>query len=194
VNDIDLRRSGTPAERASTEPDSAEFVGLYEAHARTIHRYLARRVGTDLADDLVADTFLIALRRWATFDHAQGTPIAWLYGIATNLARNHQRKERAELVAVQRLDARPERHDDPLEQVVTRLDAHRRVRSLGAAVAKLKPGDRDALLLIAWTELSYQQVAEALDVPIGTVRSRLHRARKQLQAFTKRLDELGENR
>ena len=76
------------------EPD---FEQLYRQHARAVHRYLARRVGSELADDLTADTFVVAWRRRSSYDDRLGSPAGWLYGIATNLARRHRRREDAEL-------------------------------------------------------------------------------------------------
>jgi RNA polymerase sigma factor (sigma-70 family) len=157
---------------------------LYEQHARTIHRYLARRLGTDLADDLTADTFVTAIRRWPIYDQDQGPPIAWLYGIATNLARNHQRRERSELLATQRVQRQSQDQPDGADAAIARIDDARAARQLGPAIAALKPADRDVLLLLAWTELSYQEVAQALNIPIGTVRSRMHRVRHQLKIAT----------
>ncbi len=168
-------------EREPADPAYAEITGLYEQHARTIHRYLARRLGTDLADDLTADTFVTAIRRWPSYDHGQGPPIAWLYGIATNLARNHRRREKSELLATRRVQAQPQDHSDSADAVIARIDSTRAAHELGPALAALKPPDRDVLLLIAWTELSYEEVAQALNIPIGTVRSRLHRARRTLK-------------
>ena len=177
----DLVEPQLPRGRPASSPDT-EFRQLYSEHARTIHRYLARRLGIELADDLTAETFLTALRRWPSYRAEQGQPIAWLYGIATNLARNHRRREQAELLAVRRLQSLTADVPDPAERVVARVDAGVRAGQLAAAVATLKPGDRDALLLLAWTELSYEQIGQALDIPTGTVRSRIHRARRQLQA------------
>jgi RNA polymerase sigma factor (sigma-70 family) len=169
-------------ERELTADAQAEVTNLYLEYARTIHRFLARRLGTDLADDLTADTFVIAIRHWPSYNHDQGPPIAWLYGIATNLARNHRRREQAELLATRRLQAQPADHFDNAQAIDAQIDATSAAHELGPALAALSPGDRDVLLLVAWTELNYAEVALALDIPIGTVRSRLHRARRKLQA------------
>ncbi|MDQ2958618.1 MAG: RNA polymerase sigma factor, partial [Actinomycetota bacterium] len=178
---IGTRQKSGDVQRVPPGQKHSEFIALYEQHARTIHRYLARRLSTELADDLTADTFLIALRRWQSYDHDQGPPIAWLYGIATNLVRNHRRRERAELLAIRRLEALPVDPVDPADGIVARVDASEQARELAVAIAGLSQADRDVLLLVAWTELSYEQVAQALDIPIGTVRSRLHRVRRQLR-------------
>lgn len=105
----------------------------------------------------------------------------WLYGIATNLARQHQRAEIREY----RLRASVGVEPDPVghaDQVAAQVTAQATRRMLAAALAGLGTGDREVLLLIAWEDLSYDETARALDIPIGTVRSRLSRARRQLRA------------
>jgi RNA polymerase sigma-70 factor (ECF subfamily) len=162
--------------------DSPEdFAELFDRHAAHIHRYLARRLGDQHADDLVGETFLAAFRRRATFRPAHRDARPWLYGIATNLIAQHRRDEVRALRL--RLAVPPEpdvaSHAD---QVATDVTAAALRGALTAALADLAPGDRDVLLLITQEELTYEQVAAALDIPVGTVRSRLHRARATLRA------------
>ncbi|MFG1603573.1 RNA polymerase sigma factor [Actinoplanes sp. NPDC049265] len=151
---------------------------LFERHADELHRYLARRVGA-AADDLVGDTFVAALR--GTFDAGRGSARAWLYGIATNLANNHVRRRGREDVATSRLAA-VDHADSHESRVVDRVDAQVRAAQLRVAIAGLPAADRDVLLLSSWAGLTQQEIAEALGVPAGTVRSRLHRVRHQLRS------------
>lgn len=164
-----------------TSADGAAVFGdLFDAHAGPLHAYLASRVGRTVADDLVAETFLVAYRDRGRFDPGRGDVRSWLYGIATNLARHHLRSETRALAAVTRMHAEHSVHD-PAPRVPERVDAAASVGRLAAALAALPPGDRDVLLLTAWAELSSGEVAAALDIPVGTVRSRLHRVRQHLR-------------
>ncbi|MFL5928497.1 MAG: RNA polymerase sigma factor [Gaiellaceae bacterium] len=152
-----------------------------EAFARelpALHRYLRRRVGSSAADDLTSETFAIAFARWDTFD--QTRPLRpWLYGIASNLARHHYRAEARQLRAYARTGLDPVL--DTADDSLSRASASAGRRALAAALAALRPQDREILLLDAWTELSNTEIAEALSLPIGTVKSRLHRLRLELR-------------
>jgi RNA polymerase sigma factor (sigma-70 family) len=161
--------------------DLAEvFARLYDDHAPGLRRYLARRIGPETADDLVAETFLAAIAGHANYDPAQ--PIRpWLYGIATNKLRRHLRQERRGYMATARLAARDRPGDGHDGLVADRVDADARVRALASALAKLAGPDLDVLLLTSWAGLDSAEVAKALDIPVGTVRSRLHRVRKSLR-------------
>ena len=165
--------------RSQRRPE--EFAVLFDRHAPHIHRYLARRLGGQHADDLVAETFLTAFRRRDTFqvEHRDARP--WLYGIATNLVAQHRRDEFRAL----RLQQAVPLERDVLchaDQVAADVTAAALREALTGAVAGLADGDRDVLLLIVQEELTYEQVSTALEIPVGTVRSRLHRARTQLRA------------
>jgi RNA polymerase sigma factor (sigma-70 family) len=156
-----------------------EFVRLFDAHAADIHRYLARRVGTDQAHDLVSETFLVALRERHSYS-ADGGARAWLFGIATNLVRRHARQQTRMLRATARLrfDAVQTDHD---ARVAEQLDAQTIARRIAPAIAELADGDRDVLFLTFWAQLTTVEIAEALAIPVGTVRSRLHRVRRLLR-------------
>jgi RNA polymerase sigma factor (sigma-70 family) len=159
------------------------FAAVFDRHADRVHRYLVRRVGPVEADDLVSATFLTAFEQRGRFDpgRSRSGALPWLLGIATNLMRGHQRSEarRWQALAENGLDP-PE--PSPADRVAARVDADVLARSLTEALAALSPGDRDALLLFAWADLSYEQIAAAIEVPVGTVRSRIHRARSRLRA------------
>jgi RNA polymerase sigma-70 factor (ECF subfamily) len=157
------------------------FAGVFDRHAATVHRYLGRRVG-DLADDLLSETFLVAFRRRAAYRPEQVEVRPWLIGIATNLIRGHARSEQRRYRALARASAEPAVLGADPGDSADRLDAQALRGPLAAALAGLKTQDRDALLLFAWGQLSYEEIAAVLDVPVGTVRSRLHRARRQTRA------------
>ncbi|WP_306306768.1 RNA polymerase sigma factor [Microtetraspora fusca] len=149
---------------------------LFDRHAGHIHRYVARRLGDDTADDVVSETFLTAFRQRRDYDTARLGALPWLYGIATNFIRRHQRTEIHRYKAYSKMGVLPDA-DDSAEQALERASAHAVRRPLAQALASLKARDRDVLLLVAWADLTYEEVANALSIPIGTVRSRLNRAR-----------------
>ncbi|OLF15958.1 RNA polymerase sigma factor [Actinophytocola xanthii] len=157
------------------------FAAIFDRHAPHIQRYLARRLGRQVADDLVAETFLVAFGKRSRYDLGRPDARPWLYGIATNLVRQHQREEVREYRL--RASVAPEPDiDGHADRVVAQVSAGAMHRPLAAALAELSAGDRDVLLLVAWEALSYHEVAEVLGIPIGTVRSRLNRARRQVRA------------
>jgi RNA polymerase sigma factor (sigma-70 family) len=166
---------------ARSVDDPAQFAPLFDRHSTSVHRYLGRRVG-ELADDLLSETFLVAFRRRAAYrpEHVEVRP--WLLGIATNVVRGHERSERRRYRALARAAGRPEEHADEPADAGDRLTAEALRGPLAAALAGLKPRDRDALLLLAWGQLGYEEIATVLDIPVGTVRSRLNRARRQTRA------------
>ena len=158
-----------------------EFAEIFDRHASAIHHYLSRRVG-DLADDLLSETFLTAFRKRDSYRAERLDVRPWLYGIAGNLIRRHQRAEAARYRALARSGAKA----DPTsagehEDAVDRADARRTGPRLAAALAELNAGDREVLVLMAWGDLTQSEVSAALGIPMGTVRSRLHRARTRVR-------------
>lgn len=165
-------------------PNAAGTFGwLFDQYADALHRYLARRVGGATADDLLSETFLIALRRRHSYEPARAAVRTWLYGIATNLVRQHVRAELRELTLAARAASTRAVTDVGHDNLVAdRVDAEVVARRLAGSLAALSAADRDVLLLVSLAGLNTGEVAEALDIPVGTVRSRLHRVRKQLRA------------
>lgn len=164
----------------SSLTDPERFAVLFDRYARQIHRYVSRRLGTQLADDITGETFLIAFRKREGYDPAHSLARPWLYGIATTLVARHRRNEERYLRALKRTGADP--LPEPMaEAVARRVTAGAQERALAGALARLSRGDRDVLLLVAWADLSYEETAQTLDIPLGTVRSRLHRARRRLR-------------
>jgi RNA polymerase sigma factor (sigma-70 family) len=157
--------------------DPTRFSVLYERHLEPIAGYLARRVGPELAEDLCAEVFVRAFRARDRYRPDHDSALPWLFGIAGNLVSDNRRAERRRLALLARLarDTPAAAADDDGRR--GRLDAE-----LARQLRRLPAGDRDALLITAWGELSYEEAAVALGVPIGTVRSRIFRARRRLAA------------
>ncbi len=156
--------------RSLTEP--AAFAGLYDRHGPTIQRYVARRVGMVAVEDLAAEVFVRAFRDRARCRLAHDSALPWLFGVANHVIADHRRVEKRRLTALERLA-----HDR--RNAVEHPD-HELAPALAHALREMPSADRDALLLVAWGELSYEETAAALDVPVGTVRSRIFRARQRL--------------
>lgn len=158
------------------EPEA--FATLYDRHAAGMHRFVTRRLGAEAADDVVAECFLAAFLHRDRYDTDRSDARPWLYGIAANIIGKRRRAEVRLLQALARTGTDPVivSHADQIENRVAASAAH---RSLAAALASLSSDDREVLLLVAWADLSYGEIARALSIPVGTVRSRLNRARRK---------------
>ena len=164
--------------RSATEPE--QFAALFRRHSGALHRYVGRRLGPDAAEDIVAEVFLTAFRQRHTYQPSQPDARPWLYGIATNLIGRHRRAEVRMYRALARTGADPA--TEPFtDEVEARVTAAGTARPLAAALARLPAAHRNALLLVAWGDLTYEQAATSLGVPVGTVRSRISRARARLR-------------
>ncbi|MER5514747.1 RNA polymerase sigma factor [Streptomyces sp. NPDC002763] len=165
--------------RSREEPE--QFAVLFDRYADAVHRYAARRLGPEAAEDLMAETFITAFQRRHTYDLARADARPWLFGIATNLVGRHRRAEARRFRALSRLPE-PVVHEEPVaDRAVARAGATGVRRELAAALGGLSARHRDVVLLVAWADLDYEEAAEALGVPVGTIRSRLHRARGRLR-------------
>lgn len=165
--------------RSSTRPEL--FAVVFDRHFATIHRYLERRVGRDAADELSGDVFRIAFERRSRFRPLHESALPWLYGLATNLVLKRWRGETRHLRALARLEGGWREDGAGLDGADSRIAAQALRPRLLEALAGLPPGDRDVVVLVAWEEFSYEEVAAALEIPLGTVRSRLNRARHTLR-------------
>lgn len=158
---------------------------LYADHAETLFNYLARRVGRQIAEDLVAETFRTAIESHGTFDPDVGNSRAWLFGIATNLARRHWRTEAQRLRILSRRDLHGFGGGDPLlsvaDGVAERLDAASDAALVADAVSELDPEDRELLILSTWERMNSREIGSILHLAPGAVRTRLHRIRQQLR-------------
>jgi RNA polymerase sigma-70 factor (ECF subfamily) len=162
------------------------FDAAFASEFRPLHRYLRRRVGDAAAEDLAAATFATAYANWDRLDPER--PVRpWLYGIAANLLRHHWRSESRELRAYSRTGVDPVA--SPEDIAIEHAEAAQGLRRLAEALAELRAEDREILLLHSWVSMSDREIAEALELPIGTVKSRLHRVRERLR---NRLDASGQ--
>ncbi len=162
--------------------EPARFGVIFDRHATVLHRYLVRRLGPDEAAAMVGEVFRIAFEKRSTYDPAQRSMARpWLYGIATNLLAQHRRREARRIHATARLAAQRLGPVDHADRVSDVLDASELWPRVAQAVTSLPEPERDALLLFVWEGLSYEEIGDALGVPVGTVRSRLHRARQRIR-------------
>jgi RNA polymerase sigma factor (sigma-70 family) len=187
-----MSREPFPGQRAiqsvSTDSDiirrsrdsPAAFGELYDRHASVIYRYAARRAGDFVADDVTSETFLVAFERLDTFDHGRDDAKPWLFGIATNLLRRHHRAEARTLKILARAAPR-EGVDDSSDRIAAQVDATVATARIAGMLKSMAAIDRETLLLYAWADLTYEGISQAMDVPVGTVRSRLNRARRTLR-------------
>lgn len=160
--------------------EATAFAAVFDRHYPVIYRFLRGRVGADLAEDLASEVFSVAFQRRAAYDLSRPDSRPWLYGIAINLLRQHRRLEVRRLAALTRAG-------DP------EGEAERRIGEgldpvLAAALEGLSFEERSLILLLAWAELSYEQLAETLALPLGTVRSRLNRIRAKLRTSLSDVD------
>jgi RNA polymerase sigma-70 factor (ECF subfamily) len=160
----------------------AAFGVIFDRHASVLLRFLARRVDPTEAEGLLGEVFLIAFERRSRFDQDRDSARPWLFGIAAHVVAKYHRSMVRRLRATARLAALRPVQDDPAERAVAAVDARRRWSGVSDALAALPESDRQVLLLFAWEELSYDEIALALGIRVGTVRSRLSRARARLAA------------
>jgi RNA polymerase sigma factor (sigma-70 family) len=164
----------------SRRGDAEAFGVLFDRHSNAIYNYCFRRTGDwSVAEDLLSVVFLEAWRRRAK-RLPEGKVLPWLYGVATNVVRNQRRSQRRYLAALARVP-RPDDSVELAEASNERLDDEREMRLVLATIARLPRREQEVFVLCAWSELSYEDAAAALDLPVGTVRSRLSRARTRLR-------------
>lgn len=156
------------------------FGELYDKHASAIYRYAARRAGTYAADDVLSETFLVAFERRETFEDDRDDARPWLFGIATNLLRRHHRAEAKTLRLLARAAPREEL-PEVFGRIADQVDAQAVVGRIAKKLKSMAAIDRETILLYAWADLTYEGIAQSMGVPVGTVRSRMNRARKVLK-------------
>jgi RNA polymerase sigma factor (sigma-70 family) len=168
---------------AGFRADPERFTAVYDRYVRDVYRYVAGRLGTQAAEDVVAETFLVAFGRRDRFDPERGGLRPWLLGIATNLVARHRRAEARHLRALAEAGGASAPAVDSHEtRVVAAVAAQRLEPLLARALAGLSSGERDVVLLVALADLGHDEIAAALGISYGTVGSRLSRARAKLRA------------
>jgi RNA polymerase sigma factor (sigma-70 family) len=165
---------------AGSLEDPERFAVIFGRHADEIYRYAARRLGQQAAADAVSEVFLAAFRNRGRYQPGRPDARPWLYGIATNVISQQLRAEgrRAHLLAAV---PAPPPAEFPADEIGDRIVAERLRPVLLGVLAALADADRELVLLVAWAGLSYEQAAQALEIPVGTVRSRLHRVRAKVR-------------
>jgi RNA polymerase sigma factor (sigma-70 family) len=181
VIDHELRTTDASLIAASLTDGSA-FAAVFDRHWGAIHRWCVARAGP-AGEDLAAETFRLAFDGRARFDPRYADARPWLYGIATNLVRRHFRE------GARRGGTHAGVEADFTDDALGRVEARALGPALAAALRTVAAGDRDALLLHAWEGLTYTEIAHATGIPVGTVRSRIHRARTQLRAHLDRISD-----
>jgi RNA polymerase sigma-70 factor (ECF subfamily) len=164
----------TDAEVIAASHEQRElFALIYDRHAPALYRYAARRLGADAAEDVVSETMLAAFRRRRRYDTSRSDARPWLFGILTREISQRRRVERSRYRTLGRLDRSADLEHEAADEIASAVAAQAVRAPLMAALARLATRDREVLLLAAWADLSYQEIADALHIPIGTVGSRL---------------------
>jgi RNA polymerase sigma-70 factor (ECF subfamily) len=166
---------------AASLTDPERFAAIFDRHHQPVWTYLARLGGREVADDLAGEVFVRAFACRSTYQADRGAVRAWLYGIATNLWRGRVRSTVRGAVAMRRMEGIARTQPDGADDVAEAMDVERTHRRVVAAMEQLSEADRAILVLAAWEELPYAEIATVLEVPVGTVRSRLARARQRLR-------------
>jgi RNA polymerase sigma factor (sigma-70 family) len=174
---VSAKRTDGEAIAASLSEPRA-FGIVFERHFGSILRYLRRRLDDRRAEEAAAQTFFVAFDERRRFDPERGDARPWLFGIATNVARRHRRVEVRELRAIAALAPEATGGEEAREG---KLDAERLREPLARCLAELPAEEADVLYLLVWAELDQPEIAAALEIPLGTVKSRLSRARRRLR-------------
>lgn len=162
--------------------DPQRFEAIFDRHHQRMWRYLARLGGRECADELAGDVFLAAFAGRHRYDPDRGTVQAWLYGIASNQFRSRGRRHARAFRALSRLAAlQPPAAETASDEVVDALTSESTYARVRAAMSDLSDADHEIIVLFAWEGLSYDAIAAVLGVEVGTVRSRLSRARGRLR-------------
>ena len=161
--------------------DAEAFGDLYERHAVGVQAYcLWRTADLQAAEDATATVFLEAWRKRKRLTLSTESAAPLLLGIANNVVRHQWRSQRRYRAALERVRNVGQIPSDLEAEAIARVDAIQQLREGGAAIRQLPRREREVLALLAWGDLSYGEIAEALGLPIGTVRSRIARARARL--------------
>jgi RNA polymerase sigma factor (sigma-70 family) len=161
--------------------DADAFGLLFDEHATSVYNLGFRLTANwSVAEDVVSLTFLEAWRLRDRIESAGESLRPWLLGIALNVSRNMDRASRRHDAAMSRIPPAPP-IPDFAEELVGRLDDAAQLREVRRALDALRGSEREVIALCVWSQLDYAAAARALGVPVGTVRSRLSRARRKLR-------------
>ncbi|MFC5753335.1 RNA polymerase sigma factor [Actinomadura rugatobispora] len=170
--------------RRARDGDEQAFGELFDRYSRTVYNYCFRRTADwSAAEDLTSVVFMETWRRRAHVRLSADSLLPWLYRVATNVLHNHRRSLRRHRAALERVHAMPTAPNDAAA-AEARLEAERQMREILDSIRKLSRSDQEVLALCVWEGLGYAEAATALGIPVGTVRSRLARARKRLRQHT----------
>ncbi|WP_406007776.1 RNA polymerase sigma factor [Streptomyces sp. NBC_00637] len=166
--------------------EPSAFAELFDDYARAVYNHAFRLTADwSTAEDVMAATFLEAWRLRDRVDPEGGSLRPWLLGIATNTARNQHRGNRRYRAAAGAAAAAAASVPDHADEVADRIDDRRRLATALTALATLRRPEREVVALCLGEGLDYEAAAEALGIPVGTVASRLSRARGKLRALAK---------
>ncbi|MFF7360509.1 sigma-70 family RNA polymerase sigma factor [Streptomyces sp. NPDC008125] len=164
--------------------DREAFGRIFDRHAKTVYNYLFRRTADwSEAEDLTSTVFLHAWRRRTETVLDRDSALPWLLGIADRLLSNTRRRLRRAEALLHRLVSHDEPVGDHAERIAVLVDDERRMSEIHRALARLPRHEREVVELCVWSGLDQQAAATALGVAVGTVKSRLHRARRRLGAL-----------
>jgi RNA polymerase sigma factor (sigma-70 family) len=168
----------------AADGDGEAFGALFDRHARSVYNHCFRRTADwSAAEDLTSVVFLEAWRRRRQVRISSDSLLPWLLGVANNALRNRSRSLRRHQAAIGRLPSMNSVRD-PAEEVAGRIDDERQMHDILTVVNRLPSADREVLTLCVWSGLSYEDAAVALNIPVGTVRSRLSRARARMKKLS----------
>jgi RNA polymerase sigma factor (sigma-70 family) len=184
---------GDAAVVRASQRQPEEFETLFEQHHHVIWRYLARLGGRERADDLAGEVFLIAFTRRGCYDPELGSVRSWLYGIASNLLHTRLRSDWRRRRAFERAASQQVAAASSAEAADAHIVTRERLETVLRALARLSTADREIILLVAREHLSYEDVAAAMKIELGTVRSRLARARARLRELADPSGELSDD-
>lgn len=177
---------------ARSRHDPSAFGAIFDRHAPRLFGYVQRRAGPCDAEDVLGDAFRIAFETRQRFDASRTSALPWLYGIAANLIMKRVRGRARLARAAERLCVVDSaRTDVPFDELIAdHVGNVELLDRVARYVDRLPAGDREALLLYAWEHLTYDEIAVAMRLPVGTVRSRLNRVRRSLRELRDGTGEL----
>jgi RNA polymerase sigma-70 factor, ECF subfamily len=166
---------------STNDPEVAAFADLFARHSAAVYNHCFRRTGSwSTAEELMAITFLELWRCRRSMPAGANMRLPWILAVANNVMRNRQRSHRRYAAALARLP-KPETTPDPADDAAARVDAERRMSRLLPVLRSLPERELRVIELCVGAGLTHQEAAEALAIPLGTVKSRLARGMDRLR-------------